>query len=752
MGRIVVRCGVLAALFLTPSAATAGVVAHAVTKGAFSLRFVSGKTALTAQLGSPVYVLGNKTSHRLMGLRSVRRADASTTYTFGTDESGRTMRLTVSKSGRGVSSAWSVLPADGVDYVVVRLKATRRQHFLGGGEQRSTVDLRDQIDRLKVWNTCGSNAPAPWFMSSAGYGFAIDSSSVGSVAFPGAVDGPQFSCQWGTTPCPVESNVEAIQICERGASLAYRIYGGSFAQLQRDAAAFLGHPALPRASEFELIKWRDAVDGSADLLDDVAQLQSRGIPIGWELLDNPWETCLGSMTFSSDFPDPAGLVRTLAARGVRLMTWISPDVDPRCGADAGYTGLFPDGDLETIDLTSAANAAEFEQRLERLLRLGVAGVKGDRADEVDLEHTGLAGGSGQTLHNTIPVRFEQLTADAAHAAGLPSLPSIFRAGWLGSAPVASGFWGGDQTGDLHGLRTATRSAATAGLGGYSTWGSDIGGYISGDLDPNVFVRWSQLGAVSPVFEVGGNGPQSTFWEFGAATTARFKASAILHYELFPTLYSLAQRAHVTGIPILRPLAFGYPDDAQAWRHDLELMVGGDLLAAPVDSAAAVLSFPVYLPRGRWVDVFTGASNAGARTVSRRTTLDDFPLYLRAGTAIPFNLRADKVWSEPWGTNELTHPGRIGWLYAPGGSTSVAGLHATAKGSDVDLRVTGTKEVQVLVLGRRVPAEIRIAGHRIAARSDLRGTVRGWNLRTGSLPGVLLKLTGGSRVQIRFRKG
>lgn len=756
MGRVGAACGTLATLVLTAlvlaTPAAADVVARVGTASGVSLRFVSATATLTAQLGSPVYVLGNKTSHRLTRLRSIRRADASTTYTFATDETGRTMQLTVSRSGHGVAAAWTVLPADGVDYMVVRLAATRAQHFLGGGERRHAVDLRRRIVRLKVWNACQSNAPAPSFMSSSGYGFAVDSPSVGSVAFPGAANGPEFSCQWGTTPCPVASGVAAIQICERGATLGYRVFGGSFTQLQRDLSAVVGRPTLPPPSEFELIKWRDAVAGSADLLDDVAQLQSRGIPIGWELLDNPWETCLGSMTFSPAFPDPAGLVQTLAARGVRLMTWISPDVDPRCGADAGYTGLIPDGDLEAIDLTSPANAAEFERRLRGLLGLGVAGVKGDRGDEVDLEHTGLAAGWGQTLHNSYPVLFERLTAAAAQAAGLRSLPSIFRAGWEGSAPVVSGFWAGDQTGDVHGLRSAIRSAATAGLGGYSTWGSDIGGYISNSLDANVFVRWSQLGAISPVFEVGGDGPQSTFWQFGAATTARFKRSAILHYELFPTLYSLARDAHATGVPIIRALAFEFPNDPRAWTHDLELMVGDDLLAAPVDSDASVVSFPVYLPRGRWIDVFTGASRAGGRTVSRRTTLDDFPLYLRAGAAIPFNLRADDVWTDPWATNELEHAGRAGWLYAPGGSTSVAGFHATARGPDVTLRVIGTKAVQVLVLGRRRPAEVRIGGVHVAARGDLRGRTTGWRLRRGSMPGVLLKLAGGSRVQIRYGRG
>lgn len=744
---------VTAATSLAPTAA-ADIVTQAVRAQPFSVSYTMGGRRLTGDGGGPAYVLGDGSRHRITRLLKTQRlAAARSTYTFATDEPGRTVRLSLSRGNGGVRAAWSVEPADGVDYVVVELAATRSQHFLGGGERRSAVDLRREIVRLKVWNGCGSNAPAPWYLSSSGYAVLVDSSSVGSVAFPGAVDGPAFSCQWGTTPCPIASNVEAVQICERGSELGYRVFGGTFEQLQRSITAVVGHPALPSPTQFELIKWRDSVSGTSELLDDVAALRSRGIPIGWELLDNPWEACLGSLSFDpAAFPDPAGLIQSLRASGVRLMTWISPIVDPRCGAAAGYERLIPaGGGVDTIDLTDESNRVELQRRLAALLALGVAGFKGDRGDEVDLEHTSLAGGWGQALHNLYPVLFEQTVARAADEAGLSPLPSLFRAGWVGSASLVSGFWGGDQTGDLHGLRTAIRSAATAGLGGYSTWGSDIGGYISDGLRPDVFVRWAQLGAISPVFEVGGRGPQAQFWEFGDATTALFQKFAILHYELFPYLYGLARVAHVTGVPILRPLAFGYPDDPAAWQQALELLVGNDLLAAPVDREGQTVEFPVYLPKGRWIDVFAGTAHEGGRSLVRRTPLDDFPLYLRAGAAIRFNLRAVRVWSDPWQTDDLERSDRIGWLYAPGGRTATAGLTATAGSHELRLELaSSTRAAQVLVLGRRKPAAVEIDGDRLGPRADLRAVSVGWRAQPGPFPGILLKLAPGSRVTIRWQ--
>jgi alpha-glucosidase (family GH31 glycosyl hydrolase) len=755
MRRLALAAVIATAAGSVAPAASADVVTRAVKTQPFSVSYTMGGRLLTADGGGPGYVLGDGSSHRITRLLKTQRlAVARTTYTFATDERGRTVRLSLSRGNGGVRAAWSVEPADGVDYVVVKLAATLSQHFLGGGERRSEVDLQRKIIRLKVWNVCGANETAPWYLSSGGYGVLVDSSSVGSVGFPGAVDGPAYSCQWGTSPCPVASNVAAVQICERGSGLAYRVFGGTFDQVQREITSVVGRPALPSPSQFELIKWRDAVSGTSDLLDDVAGLRSRGIPIGWELLDNPWEACHGSLSFDpTAFPDPAGLIQSLRASGVRLMTWISPTVDPGCGAAAGYEGLIPaGGGLDAIDLTDGSNRTELQRRLVALLALGVAGFKGDRGDDVDLEHASLAAGYGQTLHNLYPVLFEQAVAHAADEAGLSPLPSIFRAGWTGSAPLVSGFWGGDQTGDLHGLRAAIRSAATAGLGGYSTWGSDIGGYISEGLRPDVFIRWAQLGAISPVFEVGGNGPQSRFWEFGATTTAQFRTFAILHYELFPYLYGLARAAHATGIPVLRPLAFGYPDDRAAWQHSLELLVGDDLVAAPVDREGQAVDFPVYLPKGGWVDVFAGTTQNGGQTLVRPTGLDDFPLYLRAGAAIRFNLRTARVWPDPWQTDDLERRDRIGWLYAPGGRTVAAGITATATSGGLSLGLRGSTAAQVLVLGRSKPAAVEIDGRRLAARADLTAASVGWRTEPAPFPGILLKLAPGSRVTIRWQNG
>ena len=175
-------------------------------------------------------------------------------------------------------------------------------------------------------------------------------------------------------------------------------------------------------------------------------------------------------------------------------------------------------------------------------------------------------------------------------------------------------------------------------------------------------------------------------------------TAVLHYELFPYLYGLLRR----GEPVLRPLAYGYPDDPEAWRADLELLVGPDLLAAPVAGPGTTPS--VYLPKGTWVDLYTGGRSRGGRVFTRSTPLTEFPLYARAGAVIPFNLRTKDSW---WGVNEQTHPGRAGFL--------------ATNGSRLDLRGQ-PRDVQLFVPAPARPRRVTLGGRSVA-----------WTLARGAAP-------------------
>jgi alpha-D-xyloside xylohydrolase len=670
-------------------------------------------------------------------------------YRVATTESDRIATVTVTRTSRGLRVGVDLgRGSSTVRTVYESFASVADEHFLGLGEQREAVDLAGRILPVKVWHGCGAAKVSPFFASSRAYGIRFETTAVGRMAFGAVADEP--GCQLGTAPCEIAAGVTVIQACFKTRSFAYHVYSGPPEHVVRQVAAQTGRPRMPDPSQFALMKWRDSVDSEAELLDDAARFAAARIPLGWLILDNPWESgaCVGSLEFDSyRYPDPAQLVRRVHAYGVRLMLWVSPMVRTVCGR--GFypqDRVFGPDEAQAIDLTDPAVAASFEQRLVNALRSGVDGLKVDRGDEVDFELRSLAGGSGDELHNTYPVLLAASVDRAVRKARGRAIPTIFRAGAVGAQRLETGSWSGDLPGTWAGLEGAVRSAQTAGLAGYSTWGSDVGGYASAGLTPDVFTRWTQLGAVSPVFEVGGDGPNARPWLLGRPAMDALRSAAVLHYELFPYHYQLARVATLTGLPILRPLALSYPDDPAAWKADKEILVGRDLLAVPVTSAGTTAS--VTLPAGSWVDLTTSATVLGPQVFQRATPMSELPLYLRAGAAIPYNLRSPGVWPVAWDRNDLFRDRRGGWLLAPDrngakGTSADYGSITARGGKRMVIVLKGARdETQVLVLGNRIPTSVTIDGTivRDARRaSTLRRMRRGWLVKAAPTGGVLLKL-------------
>jgi alpha-D-xyloside xylohydrolase len=682
--------------------------------------------------GTFAYRLADGSLHRLGRVLS----HTGTEYRVATDEPSRTAVVDVTRTATGARVSFSLKPSTNVVETTALFAGHKGEHFLGGGERQQSLDLAGQSFPVKASSACATPMPAPFYLSSRGYGLALRTTAVASMAFPGS--NLSDMCFEAGTPCKLVPSLNDAQVCVKAARFTYDLFLGAPEQVVSDYVRSIGTPEVPPPSALELMKWRDSVPNATPLFHDIEQLKSAGIPIGWEMLDNPWETegCLGSLTFDSSFGDPATLIRQIHAQGVKLMLWISPLVRLDCPKLPQYGKgalVGSDGPSATIDFTDRAAASAFEASLRKLIALGVDGFKADRGEEADLEGLQLAGGSGVVLQNEYPLLYARAVAAAVKAAGkTATFVSMFHSASPGSAAVAPSFWGGDQPGSFRGLREAVHDALSAGIVGESTWGSDIGGYLPTD-SAETFVRWAQLGAISPIFEVGGQGENATFWNYGTATVDLFRSAAILHYELFPYLYSLVQQAHVTGVPVLRAPVLEYPTDEALWKNDYEILVGHDLLAAPVVQPAPTPS-PVDLPPGTWVHLATGQPHRGPAALSGIHPLNELPLYLRVGAAIPFAARTPALWPKAWPVDALQMPGRGGWLYAPGGTTTATSsfgvFHATMRGRTVTIALRGApRETQLELVGVTV-ARVKGAAS-VTTQTPFPGTVLRVSPRAGA---------------------
>jgi alpha-glucosidase (family GH31 glycosyl hydrolase) len=721
-----------------------GRVTWKVDQAPFALHVLKGGHELLADAtgaagpGSRLsYMLTDGSNHTLTSLIGSQPVAGGTEYRVRTDEPNRTSTVTVTRTTRSIHVSWRLQPDTGVDTVYTAFHSpAASEHFVGAGIDHTGIDLNGQLVQMKVAYSCARSIVTPFFASTAGYGVYFDTGAVGHMQFRGTHDGMACNDSNSANPlCTMVPGPDRVQACFKTSSLDYDVFVGQPANVVAKYRATAGLMPMPAPAEFGTIKWRDRVNGRGEVTDDIAQFKRLGIPLGSVLVDNPWETndCWGALQFDSRFGDPATLIRAVHAAGVRFMLWVSPWVTPTAECKpsldtfgTGTTLLTPQG-WNAVDFTNPAAKATYEAKIAALVRLGVDGFKGDRGDETDLESLKFAGGPGRAVNNIFPELFARSVLQASRSAGVASPVTMFRAGYTGTPTAGAGVWSGDQIPNFSGLQDAIHSLASLGASGFALTGSDVGGYATQTgqqiLTPEVFARWTQLGAISPIFEVGGADRAAQFWKLGPEAIAAARDSILLHYELFPYLYSLARASSRTGSPILQPLALQYPDDENAWKNDLELLVGPDLLAAPVTSSTRTAH--VYLPKGSWVDLFRGETQQGGRTVTRPTPLTDFPLYLRAGATIPFALRA-QLWAKPWPLDALSVPGRAGWL-------STAG----------DVTLTGApRETELLLSRQSPPAHVSVDGKdvpRLPTVGALRAAGTGWVWNVSPFPGALVKV-------------
>jgi alpha-D-xyloside xylohydrolase len=266
--------------------------------------------------------------------------------------------------------------------------------------------------------------------------------------------------------------------------------------------------------------------------------------------------------------------------------------------------------------------------------MGVDGFKTDFGEQVPEDAVFFDGRTGRELHNIFPRLYNQATYEAMSDATHGVL--LARSAWDGSQAYCA-IWAGDQSSDFGpatGLPSVIVAAQSAGISGFPFWASDIGGYF-GTPTEEVFIRWIQFGAFSPIMQIHGLGLREP-WNFSERVLEIYRRYAQLHLDLFPYLYTYAHIAHKTGVPIVRALAVEFPNDPGIWSDESEheYCFGSELLVAPVYWGGDRFR-STYLPRGAWRDFWNGRAYEGGALVRLPAELASIPVLARAGSIIPF---------------------------------------------------------------------------------------------------------------------
>ncbi|MCC6527283.1 MAG: hypothetical protein IT373_31835, partial [Polyangiaceae bacterium] len=624
------------------------------------------------------------------------------------------------------------------------------EHFIGLGGQSFDVDHRGytvpiwvQEDGIHKWPTDDygqglwylngrrhtTHTPIPFFVSSRGYGLMLDSNQRSVFAL-----------------CSEAGDAARVEAWEPDLHLRL-FYGPSPKEVVSAFTARVGRPALPPA--FTFAPWIDAIFGSVNVRRVAQKLRDEDIPVsvvwtedfrggqdvdlGYEL-DEDWNT---DTVLYPDFPV---LASDLHAAGYKFLTYNNTFLTS--GADvfdealaaghavkrrSGEPYLFTGGklvDAGLVDLTSPAAWAWTKDIYRTNLELGADGYMADFAEWLPVDDVALASGEDTAAaHNLYPVEFQRLNKEVLdELAAVDGVERLFfvRSAYLGSQPLVSVVWGGDQQTEFaegDGLASVIPIGLGLGVTGFPYYGSDIAGYMSQLTKPTtkeLFFRWVELGALTPVMRThhGRSAHENWSWESDLETTAHFRRYAKLHQQLFPYLYALAKQAADDGVPMLRTLALEKPDFAPGWSARDVFMLGDRILVAPVVTAGATTR-SVALPPGRYYPLLGGAAVEGGQTVELAAPLAELPALVPAGTVLALLpesvdtlVAADaasgaveaadvgddrELWLYPGGASEFTEVSGLGYSW-DGSTLAGAPSSATFEGAPVAIAPDGSISV------------------------------------------------------------
>ena len=310
--------------------------------------------------------------------------------------------------------------------------------------------------------------------------------------------------------------------------------------------------------------------------------------------------------------------------------------EPGIGTWWGGKGVF-------ADFTNPSTRTYWKEMLkENVLEYGTSSVWNDNCEYDSLvdkdcrcDFEGKGGTIGQ-LKSVMSNIMCHITDEAIHETFTNTRPYIVcRSGHCGIQRYAQ-TWAGDNLTCWDSLKYNIATILGMSLSGVANQGCDIGGFYGPSPEAELMVRWIQNGIFQPRFSIHSTNTDNTVtepWMYGDCTDYILEAIG-LRYQLSPYLYSLMERAHETGLPIMEPMCSAFQEDVKCYEEGVDFMLGDSLLVANVVEKGAV-SRKVYLPEGEtFYDFYTRSAYEGGRTVELPVDLGSIPLFVRSGAIIP----------------------------------------------------------------------------------------------------------------------
>jgi len=539
------------------------------------------------------------------------------------------------------------------DEVTNYKKLHDHERFLGLGEKTQHLDKRGH--QFTNWNTdfFGYQAESdpiyaslPFYLGvkeEMPYGVFLDNSSRTTFNFGCSND--RFS----------------FFRADKGLLDYYFFFTGNIAGILTQYTQLTGRHQMPPMWSLGFQQCRYSYYPDTEVLRIAKTFREKGIPGDVIYLDIHYMQDYKVFTWNEKtFSHPKELLEELKALGFKVVVILDPGIKVEAGYEPYDSALadnlfamYPDGSpysgevwpgwCHFPDYTKQETREWWAQRVSELRDLGVTGFWNDMnepaawgqkmPDLIQFHYEG-QGASHKEARNIYGMQMTRATQEGLVKSKPQERPFVLtRAAFAGSQRYCA-IWTGDNCSSNDHLLLGAKLVSNLGLGGMAFAGNDVGGFI-GDCWPDLYIRWIQVGAFTPLFRMHTmiNSKTSEPWSYGEEATEIGMNYIKLRYQLMAYMYSHFHEYTRSGLPIIRSLAIDHWKEWQIFdfKYDSQFFCGQSLLICPIEGGKEFIK--LYLPVGIWYDFFNDKILNGNIEYLLEYPKDKLPIFAKAGNLV-----------------------------------------------------------------------------------------------------------------------
>lgn len=571
---------------------------------------------------------------------------------------------------------------DSISFKGFHFRLSKSEKIFGAGERSIPMNRRGY--KLNLYNNpaygYGLNAEnlnysVPFIISSNGYGIFFDNPSKGYVDIGKA------------NPSLLEFGASS------GELTFYIIPGKNMDEILRKYHRLVGTQPIPARWVFGNLMSRFGYRSEVQLLDIVSKMKAEKFPVEAVILDLFWfgdsiKHTLGNLDWTNRkaWPDPQKMITTLKKDGIKTILITEPFVlnttpnylpSKRFHAvdSAGIPFLLTDfyfGYGGLLDIFRNDAQTWFWGKYKAQINKGVASWWGDLGEPekhpANVHHNLKSLGfkrlfKADEVHNIYGHYWDKMLFDR-YAAEYPDtrLFNLNRSGYAGSPRYGVFPWSGDVSRSWDGLRAQLPLMLGMSMSGVPYIHADAGGFAGGEGDPELYTRWLQFAAYTPVFRPHGTAfgdlepgvknipSEGALYEEPYRSIVRNAINT--RYALTPYNYTLAYEQEKFGKPLVRPLYYYDNADSNLYNAHDQFMWGDQIMVAPVIEKG-VSNRRLYLPAGKWYDMIDNTWHEGKQWIDQKVELQHLPVYIKEGSIIPTIVPKAGENLSAYNTKELT---------------------------------------------------------------------------------------------------